>query len=122
MDIIQIEGLETDAVIGVHAWERTVRQPLLFDVTVEFDNRAPAASDDLARSVDYAEICNEVRSFAQNSGVELLETLVERLVEHLLLHFGNARAFVLTVRKPAAARALGVASLGVRIRRERLPG
>ena len=63
MDIIQIEGLETDAVIGVHAWERTVRQPLLFDLTVEFDNRAPAASDDLARTVDYAEICNEVRSF-----------------------------------------------------------
>ena len=38
-------ALEVEALIGIYDWERRIRQPLLFDVEMSFDNRIPAASD-----------------------------------------------------------------------------
>jgi 7,8-dihydroneopterin aldolase/epimerase/oxygenase len=119
MDSVFIEALEVDALIGVYDWERRTHQPLLLDIGIEFDNRAPALDDALALTVDYAEVCAEIRRYIEISAYELLETLLERLAAHLLTQFPAAHAFVLCVRKPAAARALGCASLGIRIRRDR---
>ena len=45
VDRVFIEGLEIEALIGIYDWERRIRQPLLFDVEMEFNNRIPAASD-----------------------------------------------------------------------------
>jgi 7,8-dihydroneopterin aldolase/epimerase/oxygenase len=119
MDKVFIEALEIEALIGVHDWERRVRQPLLFDIEIEFDNRMPAAEDALDLTVDYAEVCAAVRQQVEASAYALLETLLERLAAHLLSKFPRAQAFVMCVRKPAAARALGCAALGIRIRRVR---
>jgi 7,8-dihydroneopterin aldolase/epimerase/oxygenase len=119
MDKIFIDGLEIEALIGVYDWERRGRQRLLLDVGIEFDNRAPAADDALALTVDYAEVCAEIRRQVDSSAHALLETLLERLAAHLLAQFPAAQAFVLSVRKPVAARALNCAELGIRIRRAR---
>lgn len=119
MDSVFIEGLEVEALIGVYDWERRTPQPLLLDIGIEFDNRAPAADDALALTVDYAEVCAETRRHIETTAYALLETFLERLAAHLLTQFPAAHAFVLTVRKPAAARALGCAALGIRIRRAR---
>src|SRR3546814_2820872 len=48
MDTVFIEALEVEALIGIYDWERRIRQPLLFDIEMQFDNRVPAASDDIA--------------------------------------------------------------------------
>lgn len=118
-DTVFIEGFEVEAVIGVHDWERRVRQPLVFDVEIAYDNRPPAASDALADTVDYAEVCALLRRGVEASDCELLETLLERLAAGILREFALAQAVALRVRKPAAARALGSAALGIAIRRHR---
>ncbi len=118
-DTVFIEGFEVEAVIGVHAWERRMRQPLVFDVEIAYDNRPPAASDALADTVDYAEVCALLRRGAEGCDCELLETLLERLAAGILREFAHAQAVALRVRKPAAARALGSATLGIAIRRSR---
>jgi dihydroneopterin aldolase len=118
-DRIFIEALEIEALIGVYGWERSVRQLLSFDIGIEFDNRAPAANDAIDATVDYAEVCAEVRRHVEACEYRLLETLIERLAAHLLARFPAAHAFEIGVRKPAAARALGSATLGIRIRRAR---
>jgi dihydroneopterin aldolase len=48
MDIVFIEELRIDAVIGIYDWERRVRQTLSLDIEMAFDNTVPAASDDIA--------------------------------------------------------------------------
>ncbi|MDG1387948.1 MAG: FolB domain-containing protein, partial [Halioglobus sp.] len=53
MDIVYIEGLKTDAVIGVYDWERSIRQTLVLDLELASDNRAAAATDGIADAVDY---------------------------------------------------------------------
>ena len=106
MDAIHIEGLRVDALVGVHAHEREGRQPLLFDLELAFDNRAPAASDDVADAVDYAAVCEAVRSHVGGREDQLLETLLESLAAALLEQFPAALHLRIRVHKPDAARAL----------------
>ena len=40
-DTVFIEGLQIDALIGVHDWERHAPRPLVFDLQLAFDNRVP---------------------------------------------------------------------------------
>lgn len=119
MDSIHIEGLRVDALVGVHDFEREGRQPLLFDLELAFDNRPPAASDDVADALDYAAVCEAVREHVAGRSDQLLETLLESLADTLLARFPAARRLRLRVHKPVAARALGCAGVGVSIIRER---
>lgn len=119
-DIVFIEGLETEALVGAYDWERHARQSLLFDLELEIDNRAVAANDDLDDAVDYASVCVEVKRFVEASRYVLLESLAEALAARLLQSFVVARAVRVCVRKPRAAHALGCNSVGVTIRRERM--
>ncbi len=41
MDKVFIEGLTIDALIGIYDWERRIRQDLVFDLEMGFDNRRP---------------------------------------------------------------------------------
>lgn len=119
MDTIHIEGLRVDALVGVYAHEREGTQPLLFDLTLAFDNRTPAASDDVADALDYAAVCEAVRAHVAARRDQLLETLLESLAARVLAQFPQARELRIRVHKPEAARALGCAGVGVSITRGR---
>jgi len=109
-DIVFIEGLQVDALIGVHDWERHAPRPLLLDLELGFDNRVPAASDRLADTLDYDAISRRLREYAAQTAFELVETLAERCAELLLQEFAASRVR-LRLSKPGAvehARAVGV--------------
>lgn len=110
MDKIFIEGLQIEALIGVHDWERRIRQPLQFDIEMAFDNRAAAASDALAGTLDYQAVSERIIEYVLQSGFELIETLAERVADIILSEFGVAHVR-LKLSKPGAvpaARAVGV--------------
>ncbi len=56
MDTVFIESLEVDTVIGAYDWERTIRQNLLVDLHMGWDNRPSAENDELHLALDYAAI------------------------------------------------------------------
>ena len=116
MDIVFIEALAVECVIGIYDWERRVRQPLLFDLELGFDNRRPAASDDIADTLDYKAISRRVHDYASASEFGLVETLAERCAELLLAEFPIARVR-LKLSKPGAVR--GARNVGVVIERHR---
>ncbi len=116
LDTILIEGLRLEAVVGVYPHERDARQPLLFDIALRYDNRMPAASDDVADSVDYAAVCKRVRAFVAAREPQLLEALAEALATDLLQVEG-VRHVRLRIGKPAAAAALGAAMVAVEVQR-----
>lgn len=117
-DVIHIHGLRVDALVGAYRHERDGTQPLLFDVLIEFDNRTPAASDDLADTVDYAQVCQWIRDAVAASQPVLLETLIEQVADGLL-DVPHVRGVRVTIHKPEAAKALGCDSVGVTIERSR---
>lgn len=114
MDFVLIEGLEVEAVIGVLDWERGVTQRILVDLTLEWDNRVPARSGELADALDYAAVTERVGQCLRQGRFYLLETAADALADELAEHFGvGYRRIVL--RKPGAVR--GAESVGVIIER-----
>ena len=110
MDKVFIEGLEVEAVIGIHDWERRVRQSLLLDLELGFDNRVPAASDAIGDAHDYEAIATRLVEYVSGTRVRLVETLAERCAALVLEEFG-VRKVRLKLTKPGAlpgARAVGV--------------
>lgn len=115
-DHVFIEGLEIEAQIGIYDWERRIRQPLVFDLELEFDNRVPAATDAIADTVDYKAISKRLIEYVGQSGFGLVETLAERCAALVLEEFGVA-AVRLKLSKPGAVR--GARAVGVCIQRRR---
>ncbi|AQA17049.1 dihydroneopterin aldolase [Halioglobus japonicus] len=114
MDIVYIEGLQADAVIGVYDWERDIRQPLVIDLELASDNRRAAANDAIADAVDYDAISQAVVAYLQASEFELIETLAERLATLVREEFGIGWVR-LRLAKPGAVKA--ATSVGVIIER-----
>ncbi|TLU67252.1 dihydroneopterin aldolase [Thalassotalea litorea] len=83
MDIIFIEGLKVNTTIGYYDWEKKIKQLLVFDIKLATDIRHAAKNDELAKTIDYAEVSELVDEFCQKNPVDLLETLGQRLVETL---------------------------------------
>lgn len=100
-DRIAIAHLEVSTCIGVHAWERRVRQTLLIDLELPVDIRPAAAADDLALTLDYTAVAERVRAFGAASERLLIETFAEDLATDLLGAFGLAWV-KLSVQKPGA--------------------
>jgi dihydroneopterin aldolase len=116
MDHVFIEALEIDTVIGIYDWERRIRQTLVFDLEMQFDNRVPAASDNIADTLDYKAVSKRLIDFVSGSEYGLVESLAERCAEIVLQEFNVARVR-LKLSKPGAVR--GARAVGVIIERQR---
>lgn len=116
MDHVFIEGLQIDTVIGIYDWERKIRQPLVFDLEMAFDNRIPAATDAIADTLDYKAVSHRIVEYVGASEFGLVETLAERVAAIVLDEFAVSRVR-LKLSKPGAVR--GARSVGVSIERSR---
>ncbi|OHE84611.1 MAG: dihydroneopterin aldolase [Lysobacterales bacterium RIFOXYD1_FULL_69_11] len=114
MDHVFIEGLEIEALIGIYDWERRIRQPLVFDIEMAFDNRIPAASDAIGDTLNYKAVSKRVVQYVSESDFGLVETLAERVAAIILGEFGVQRVR-LKLSKPGAVR--GARAVGVMIER-----
>ena len=110
MDKVFIEALEIECVIGIYDWERKIKQPIALDIEMDFDNRKPAASDDIADTLDYKAISKRLIEFVSQSSYGLVETLAERCCEIILGEFQVARVRLKLSKLGAVrgARAVGV--------------
>lgn len=118
MDIVFIEDLRIDAVIGIYDWERRVRQTLSFDIEMAFDNSVPAASDDIAHTLNYKDVSKRLIDYVGASRFGLVETLAERCAAIIREEFGVSWVR-LKLSKPGAVR--GAKAVGVRIERGTCP-
>jgi 7,8-dihydroneopterin aldolase/epimerase/oxygenase len=118
MDIVFIEDLRIDTVIGIYEWERRVRQTLSFDIEMAFDNTVPAASDDIAYTLNYKDVSKRLMAYVSESSFGLVETLAERCAAIIREEFG-VQWVRLKLSKPGAVR--GAKAVGVCIERGKRP-
>jgi len=116
MDKVFIQGLEIETLIGVYDWERRIRQTLILDIEMAFDNRQPARTDDLADTLDYKAVSKRLTAYVQDSSFALVETLAERCAQLVLDEF-DVTWLRLKLSKPGAVR--GAQAVGVMIERTR---
>lgn len=113
-DIVYLRGLRVDAVIGVHEWERGLRQTLVLDLEMASDVRRATAQDALDDALDYQAVAERVTSFVRASEYQLIESLAEALAGLLQQEFAIAW-LRLRVAKPGAIA--NAAEVGVVIER-----
>lgn len=118
MDIIYLNDLRIETVIGVNEWERRIKQTVMLDLELGTDIRAAAASDDIADTLDYKAVAKRVISFVGDSSFFLVETMAERIAEILLGEF-KVSWCRLRINKQGAVRY--VRDVGVIIERGRRP-
>lgn len=115
-DIVFIEALKVDTVIGVYEWEKSIQQTLQFDVEMRTDVRAAAAIDDLSKTVDYAVVSEDIVALAKENQAELIETVAEKVAERILTTYAVASVKI-TLRKLGAVAS--TQSVGVIIERDK---
>jgi dihydroneopterin aldolase len=82
-DAILLEGIQVPAALGVTSAERRMRRPVRLDLEIGRDLRLAGQSDQLSKTLDYAEIFALVEEVAGGREHKLVEALAERIVAAL---------------------------------------
>jgi dihydroneopterin aldolase len=85
---------------GVLPEEAVLGQPWIIDLDLQVDIARAAASDDLAHTVNYAEVYALVRDLVTGDRVALIETLANRILSAVLAAHPLVRSASLTLHKP----------------------
>ena len=118
MDIIYLNDLKVETVIGIYDWERKIRQSVLINLEMATDIRQAAASDDITKTLDYKSVAKRIITFVSESEFQLVETLTERIAEIVCNEFGVPWVRV-KLNKKGAVRYAG--DVGVIIERGERP-
>jgi D-erythro-7,8-dihydroneopterin triphosphate epimerase len=115
-DRILIKDLFLRTIIGINAEERTERQDVLINLSVETDTRRAGLSDDIADAVNYRTLTKQIIELVESSRFLLVERLAEEIARLCLADLRVSKVSV-TVEKPQALRF--ARSVGVSIERSR---
>lgn len=116
MDIVFINDLEIETVIGIYDWERRIRQTVCLNLEMGSDIGKAADTDRIEDALDYKAVAKRLIGFVEKSDFQLVETLAERCAEIVLDEFA-VDWLRLRLDKPGAVR--GSKSVGILIERGR---
>lgn len=114
MDIVYINDLRVDTVIGIFDWERRIRQTISIDLEMGFDIGKAAGSDDIRDALDYKAVGKRVIAHVRQSEALLVERLAEEIARIVLAEF-RVPWLRLRLSKPGALR--GAKDVGLVIER-----
>ena len=114
-DRIALRGLTAKGHHGVFDHERENGQDFTVDITLHTKTARAAASDDLAQTISYADVADQVIGIITGEPVDLIETLAERIADAALAT--GALAVDVTVHKPSAPIPHDFTDAAVSIRR-----
>lgn len=117
-DRIRLTGLRVQAHHGVFDHERRDGQPFVIDVTVWLPLGVASEQDDIARTVHYGELAEQVVRAVERDPVDLIETVAERVAQ-VALGFAAVQRTEVTVHKPEAPIGVPFDDVSVTILRER---
>lgn len=121
---IALTGLRVFAYHGVFDFERQNGQDFYIDATVWIDGAKASLNDDLAETVNYAELAKLLVENAKNEPVDLIETLADRLLDTVMnMGGGDATGMVrkakITVHKPGAPLVYDFSDVSVTVKAKR---
>ena len=118
LDIVFIEDLRIETIIGIYDWEREIRQVVAIDLEMAADNTRPAATEDIEDALNYKAVAKRLIKFVGESEFLLVETLAERIAGIVIEEF-DVPWLRLKLSKPGAVS--GSKAVGVIIERGEKP-
>ena len=116
MDVIFIEGLRAQTVIGIHQTELHRPQPVRVDIAAGVPRSLACRTDRIGDTIDYSELRTALLQLLATHKLQLLEALAEEMARLAIDDFGAHWVRVVLV-KPAKFE--DVESVGVAIERRR---
>lgn len=116
LDRIAVRGISATGHHGVFESEKREGQTFVVDVVLGVDTREAAATDDLAATVNYAEIAADVVALIQAEPVDLIEKLAQQIADACLAR-ELVQAVEVTVHKPEAPVGVPFGDVAVTITR-----
>jgi dihydroneopterin aldolase/2-amino-4-hydroxy-6-hydroxymethyldihydropteridine diphosphokinase len=117
-DQIVLQGISAKGYHGVLDFEKRDGQTFVVDVTMAADLSAAGASDDLADTVNYAEVAGDVVAIIEGEPLDLIEALASRIADRVLAR-PLVEAVEVVVHKPEAPVGHPFTDVQVRVFRER---
>ncbi|VFP86877.1 Dihydroneopterin aldolase [Candidatus Erwinia haradaeae] len=105
MDIVFINKLSVTTTVGIHDWEQTLPQTLLFDLQIGLDTRKAGISDNLKDCLNYASIAEAVITLVSNGKFLLIERVAEEVATLLLNKFSFLWVRIKVIKPNAVAQA-----------------
>lgn len=115
-DVVFVQGLKIDTVIGVYDWEQAIKQSLVIDAKISCDISQAAATDDVVHAINYKTVSEDIERICHQMKAKLLESLAENICQHILAHY-PCSSVSLTIHKPNAIKQAD--SVGVSITRSK---
>ena len=81
MDAITIENFRADTTIGIHDWEQRRKQPVILNITLEYDCQPAADSDDISDALDYFQLTEHLKTYLAQNRCALIEKLAQQRIE-----------------------------------------
>ncbi|MCC3756680.1 dihydroneopterin aldolase [Staphylococcus capitis] len=88
-DIIFLNGMRFYGYHGVLPSENEIGQIFIVDVTLKVDLKDAGQSDDVADTVNYGEVFEEVKSIVEGKPSRLIEHLAERIAKRINSHYNR---------------------------------
>lgn len=119
---IDITGLRVTARHGVLEKEKISPQPFVLDLTLKGDFYAAAECDDLAQTVNYADVCALAAKVCGGNSFNLIEKLAYETAFAVAENFPAVKEITVNVHKPQAPVGLPFEDICARfsLRRERV--
>jgi dihydroneopterin aldolase len=117
-DTITLTGLTAVGYHGVFDHERRDGQPFVVDVVLSTDIRTAARSDELADTLNYGAVAEDVTALITGTPFRLIESLAEAIAAALLKNY-PASAVQVTVHKPKAPITVAFSDVAITIHRSR---
>ena len=117
-DRIRLLGVRARGHHGVLPEEKRGGQDFVVDVILDLDLAPAGTTDDLALTIDYAEVGADVVARIEGPSLDLIESLAEQVAADALARPG-VRAVEVTVHKPSAPVGVPFGDVAVTIERRR---
>lgn len=89
MDIIYLHGVKARTLIGVYDWERVAPQVVEVDLELGLPSARACQTDELADTIDYAQVVDRLRGVLAEQHFLLLERLAEHIAQDIMGAFGT---------------------------------
>ena len=87
MDIIFLNDLKIETIIGIYDWERETKQTISLDLEMATDIQKAAETDDIENTLDYKAVSKRLITFVEESEFLLVERLAEECAQIILKEF-----------------------------------
>lgn len=101
-DKIYIDELECFGYHGVLKEEKKQGQNFIISAVIEADAGEAAETDDCNFTINYAEVCGDIKQIVSTGSCNLIETLARKIAEDLIIKYNRVEKVEVRIDKPSA--------------------